>query len=73
MKEELNLYFCIGIMFLFLKRSNLFLKKFKFILSILRERVYGGGEERERIPSRLCAVSAEPNVGLKPMNREVMT
>ena len=26
---------------------------------------------RERIPSRLPAFSAEPNVGLKPMNREI--
>ena len=29
--------------------------------------------ERERIPSRLCTVSVEPNVGLKPMNCEIMT
>ena len=29
--------------------------------------------ERERIPGRLCAVSAEPNVGLDLMNREFMT
>ena len=35
----------------------------------------GRGRERsgERIPSRLCAVSTEPNVGLKPTNREIMT
>ena len=31
-------------------------------------------EERERIPIRLpCAVSKEPNAGLEPMNREIMT
>ena len=29
--------------------------------------------ERERIPGRLCAVSAEPNVGLDLMNHEFMT
>ena len=28
---------------------------------------------RERIPSRLHAVSTEPDVGLKPLNREIMT
>ena len=38
-------------------------------------RTEGGGErerERERIPSRLCAVSAESDVGLEFMNREIM-
>ena len=29
--------------------------------------------ERKRIPRRLRAVSTEPNVGLNPMNREIMT
>ena len=29
--------------------------------------------ERERIPSRLCSVRAEPNVGLEHTNREIMT
>ena len=35
----------------------------------------GGGAERgrERIPSRLHAVSAEPDVGLKLTNREITT
>ena len=38
----------------------------------------GGAErererERERIPSRLRTVSEEPDVGLKPMNLEIMT
>ena len=28
---------------------------------------------RERIPSRRCAVSTEPNMGLEPTNRELMT
>ena len=28
-------------------------------------------KERERIPSRLHAVSAEPNVGLYPRSREI--
>ena len=30
-------------------------------------------ERRKRIPSRLHAVSAEPNVGLNLMNQEIMT
>ena len=29
--------------------------------------------ERERIPSRFCAVSAEPDVGLDLTNREIIT
>ena len=36
----------------------------------------GGGAEREgkqRIPSRLCADSSEPDVGLELMNCEIMT
>ena len=36
----------------------------------------GGGaesEERERIPSRLRAVSTEPDLGLDPMNCEIMS
>ena len=32
-----------------------------------------GGQREEIIPTRLCTVSVEPNVGLKPMNYEVMT
>ena len=34
-----------------------------------------GGAEREgeRIPSRLCTVSVEPDAGLKPVNHEIMT
>ena len=31
------------------------------------------GGERERIPSRLHAVSAEPDPGLRLMNHEIMT
>ena len=31
------------------------------------------GSSRERIPIRLCAVSAEPDTGLEPMNHEIMT
>ena len=30
------------------------------------------GREREKIPSRLYAVSAEPNAGLKLMNGDIM-
>ena len=32
-----------------------------------------GQRKRERIPSRLHAVSTEPDVGLNPTNREIMT
>ena len=41
-----------------------------------RERASGGrGREtgRERIPSRLCAESAQLDTGLDPMNHEIMT
>ena len=41
-----------------------------------KEREVGRGREggEDRIPSRLCAISAaEPEVGLKLMNREIMT
>ena len=33
----------------------------------------GEGEEGERVPSRLHTVSTEPDMGLKPMNCELMT
>ena len=45
-------------------------------LFILRERGRRGGQrerERQRIPSRLCAVSAEPNAGLSPTKRGITT
>ena len=40
-----------------------------------REHKQGRGKEggRERIPSRLHAVSTEPNAGLKPTNDEIVT
>ena len=34
---------------------------------------WGRGREGERIPSRVLTVRAEPDVRLKPMNREIMT
>ena len=41
----------------------------------MHECKWGRGRERrrERIPSRLHTVSAESNVGLDPMNHEIMT
>ena len=47
-------------------------------LFILRESTQLGEgdrerERRERIPSRLRAVNADPNVGLHLINREIMT
>ena len=39
-----------------------------------RERERERGRERERrIPSRLHTIIAEPDVGVKPMNHEIMT
>ena len=40
-----------------------------------RESDWGRGREtgRQRIPSRLCAASAEPNAGLELTNQEIMT
>ena len=53
-------------------------KFFKFIYLLCERQRKQAGEgqrerERERIPSRLHAVSAKPEVGLKLMNREIMT
>ena len=44
---------------------------FKFIYSFWGGRGSKGG--RARIPSRLCTASAQPYVGLKLMNHEIMT
>ena len=45
-----------------------------FFLSFFTLFGEGGAErEGERIPSRLHAVSTEPNEGLEPMNHEIMT
>ena len=45
------------------------------VLFVYRERVSGGGAEkgRDRIRSRLCAVSAKPKPGLQLRNYEMMT
>ena len=37
-----------------------------------RENRGGAGREGERIPSRLCAVSTEPDARLKPTDREIV-
>ena len=52
---------------------------FFFFLNVLfifeKEHEHGRGTERgrQRIQSGLCAVSGEPDVGLEPMNYEIMT
>ena len=49
---------------------------FNVYLFILREREStsrGREREKERILSRLCIVSREPDIGLDPMNCEIMT
>ena len=38
-----------------------------------RKRKCDWGRERERIPSRLCATSTEPEAGLELMNCEMMS
>ena len=38
-----------------------------------RESTSRGRAEKERIPSKPCTVSAEPDAGLKPTNREIMS
>ena len=38
-----------------------------------RETVWVGQKEWERIPSMLGALSAEPDAGINPVNREIMT
>ena len=50
-------------------------KKKKVYLFILRKEGREGQRERERerIPTRLCTASSEPDVGLKRMNRETVT
>ena len=54
---------------------KLLLLFFNVYLFILRERGRGRGRQRgrQRIPSKLHTVSAEPHVGLKFMNREIIT
>ena len=56
------------------KASSFLSSVFKFIY-FEREDVSGGGEERgrARIPSRLHAVSTEPDVELELMNCEIIT
>ena len=49
---------------------------FKFIYLRERERAqtgWGRERRRDRIPSRLCTVSTEPDLGLELVNREIMT
>ena len=58
-------------------RANSFFNFFYFFLR-KRQSVSRGGAEREGdtdsgAGSRLRAVSTEPDVGLKPKNREIMT
>ena len=48
---------------------------FRKFIYVERERAQGRGRMRgrERIPSRLRPVGPEPNVGLEPTNREILT
>ena len=51
-----------------------FIKFFKFTY-VVRERAREGQREgcKERIPSRFCAVSTEPNTELDPTHCKIMT
>ena len=49
-----------------------FFKLFIYLFIYL-EHTNKGEAERERIPSRLCTVSTEPDAGLNPTNCEIMT
>ena len=44
-----------------------------FVCLSLRRRESGRDRKRQRIPSRLCAVNVEPDVGLKLMKHEIVT
>ena len=46
---------------------------FNVYLFILRERQCEQGRDRERIPSGLCTVSADSDMGLELINHEIMT
>ena len=51
-----------------------FFQVYLFIMFLRESRQKRDRERgRERIPSRLCAVRAEPNTGLDLMNHEIMT
>ena len=51
----------------------LFFKFFFKFLGFERDTARAGEEQRERIPGRPCAISAEPDAGLEPTNREIKT
>lgn len=42
-------------------------------MGVERETVRESDRDRERIPSRPRATSAEPSVGLDPMNHDIVT
>ena len=52
---------------------NFFSFKFTYLYLTERARVREGQRARMSIPSRLWTVSTEPNTGLQPTNREIMT
>ena len=64
---------------MFLRTSFTYIKKKKKgfkqkgTLSVERDRDSGRRGGAERIPSRLCTVRTEPDVGLEPTNRETVT
>ena len=60
------------------RKRNFFLIFFSNVYLFLRDRVHGGGPEREgdrgsEVGSGHCADSIEPDAGLKLRNREIMT
>ena len=44
-----------------------------YFVYLFQKRERAGEGQRERLPSRLCTIRAEPDAGLEPMNREMVT
>ena len=64
----LVLLLCSFVFLVFLKCLFIYFERQPVLMS------WGGAEnERERVPSRFCTVSEEPEVGLSLMNHEIMT
>ena len=72
--EMMRRGYVLDLLYLFLLK-NVYLFIFQREREREREREERGRERRrrERIPSRFCTVSTEPNAGLKPTKREIMT
>ena len=70
--QFLSVMFCSGVCKGFGNISLTLRDKFLFFKFIYFEGMCVGKGQRERIPSRLHAVGSEPDMGLTPMNHEIM-